>query len=70
MNKMKIFQGFFKKRNPGNRLSLTTQFKIKFLLTLTGCRKKLGEMPGCYISHFQEKGALLLRSDYFNELYF
>ena len=27
------------------RLSFITQFKIEFLLLLTGCRKMLGKMP-------------------------
>ena len=34
-----------KKKKHMKRLSLITQFKIKFLLPFAGCRKVLGKMP-------------------------
>ena len=31
------------------RLSSITQFRIEFLLVLTGCRKVIGKMPDAHI---------------------
>ena len=45
----KIFQGSFKNKKEKKKhmkwLNFITQFKIKFLLLFTGCRKVLGKMP-------------------------
>ena len=45
-NLSRVFQKQKKKRKKNTkRLSFITQFKIEFLLPLTGCRKVLGKMP-------------------------
>ena len=45
---MKNLSGVFQKQEEKHmkRSSFITQFKIKFLLPFTGCRKVLGKMPG------------------------
>ena len=40
------FEGKLTRRVKWKRTSFITQFKIEFLLPLTGCRKVLGKMPG------------------------
>ena len=44
VNRVENLSGVFKKIHV-KRLNFITQFKIEFLLPITGCRKVLGKMP-------------------------